>query len=172
MRALARQLHPRSISGYPLQPRVRCLHRLYAVDVHRMASTILFDGQQEKLKAQLVASADNPTTVHPVLKSGLGGFLDGLDSSTAAAWAKTNKFNAKSGELLLVPGPDGAISCVLLGINSWDDIWAYAALPGKLPPGNYKLALDIVEVAAVEESKSHTKASAANKALLGWMLGM
>ena len=51
------------------------------------------------------------------------------------AWASVSKFKGKSGELLLVPGADGALSKVLLGVESYEDVWGYAALATKAPPG-------------------------------------
>ena len=55
------------------------------------------------------------------------------------AWAGASKFKGKSGDLLLVPGPDGDISKVLLGVESDEDLWGYAALATKLPPGRQQL---------------------------------
>lgn len=171
MRASAGHLHLRSVRGCPSQPPLHSLRRLHSLKTNNMQCNALFECQSDKVKLQLVGAADDPISVHPILKNGLDGFFDGLDEPAAAAWAKVNKFNAKSGEVLLVPGANGAVSRVLLGINSWQDLWAYAALPGKLPPGDYKLALDHVEIAASEGASGPSRVSAANKALLGWILG-
>lgn len=80
-------------------------------------------------------------------------------SQPAKNWARVNSFKAKPGEVLAVPDPSGSLECVLLGIGDAKPsqaIWAYAALPGKLPAGTYRLTDD---------------APFPEQALLGWCLG-
>jgi hypothetical protein len=80
-------------------------------------------------------------------------------SQPAKNWARVNSFEAKPGEVLAVPDPSGSLECVLLGIGDAKPsqaIWAYAALPGKLPAGTYRLTDD---------------APFPEQALLGWCLG-
>jgi hypothetical protein len=126
----------------------------------------LLEGAKAKVQAQLKLDRDSTTAatatcVHPVTASTLDSFLQALNQPSAAAWASINKFKAKSGEVLLLPSGQGAVSAALLGVGeSYDDMWAYAALPGKLPAGTYDLVLPDAAGAA-----------AADKALLGWMLG-
>jgi len=56
----------------------------------------------------------------------------------AAGLARTAEFKGKSGQLLLVPGADGALDRVLFGAG---DGWSVLrALPAKLPAGVYRLA--------------------------------
>jgi hypothetical protein len=75
-------------------------------------------------------------------------------------WATTQRFAAKSGEVLLVPDERGAVARVLLGQDSSTDACSYAALPGKLPPGQqYTLEVPAGDVAGRQA------------ALLGWALG-
>lgn len=131
-------------------------------------TTVLFNGLNDKTQLQLTETANNPTTIHPVLKTGLDSFLDRCNDPLASAWARINNFRAKSGELLLVPSADGAISSVLVGLESHDDMWAYAALPGKLPQGTYQIALDNALGAG---DGQQADAAPANKALLGWIMG-
>jgi hypothetical protein len=126
----------------------------------------LLDGAKARVQAQLLLSRDSSTaatitSVHPVTASSLDFFLQALNQPAAAAWASINKFKAKNGELLLLPNEQGAVSAALLGIGgAYDDVYAYAALPGKLPPGTYELAMP-----------EAAEAGAAEKALLGWLLG-
>jgi hypothetical protein len=126
----------------------------------------LLEGAKAKVQAQLKLDRDSSTAatatrVHPVTASSLESFLQALNQPSAAAWASINKFKAQSGEVLLIPSEQGAVSAALLGVGqSFDDMWAYAALHGKLPAGTYDLVLPDAAGTA-----------AADKALLGWMLG-
>lgn len=126
----------------------------------------LLDSAKARARAQLLLDRDSTTaatvtSVHPVTATSLDSFLQALNQPAAAAWASINKFKAKNGELLLLPSEQGAVSAAVLGVgDAYDDMWAYAALPGKLPPGTYKIELP--EAAGT---------AAADKALLGWLLG-
>src|SRR5688572_2906385 len=55
-----------------------------------------------------------------------------------AALAKTAEFKGKAGQILLVPGADGALSRVLFGAG--ERPMAFRALPAKLPAGVYRIA--------------------------------
>lgn len=61
----------------------------------------------------------------------------------------------------LVVGHQGGVQHVVVGLSSLSDVWGYAALPGKLPPGAYALADD----------SDGNAPQLVNKAVLGWMLG-
>ncbi len=55
----------------------------------------------------------------------------------AAGLARTADFKGKAGQMLLVPGPDGAVDRVLFGAgDSWSVL---CALPAKLPAGVYRI---------------------------------
>jgi leucyl aminopeptidase len=73
-------------------------------------------------------------------------------------WVRSTQFSGIDGELCLVPGADGAVGRALAGIASQDEPWGYAALPGRLPRGRYKL-------------EPAPEMSQANAAALGWALG-
>jgi leucyl aminopeptidase len=114
---------------------------------------------KERVRQQLVQDAKDCQliTVHPVSKD------TNLDSHAAGAaatsWARVNSFKAKHGEVLVVPDQSGGLGCVMLGLGEAkpaETIWAYAALPGKLPAGTYSLAAG---------------APNPDQALLGWVLG-
>ncbi len=58
----------------------------------------------------------------------------------AARLAAAADFKGQSGRLLLVPGPDGALDHVLLGLGSGKAQPGLArGLPSRLPPGDYRL---------------------------------
>lgn len=76
-------------------------------------------------------------------------------------WVATTGFEPLAGRVLLLPGTDGALAGVLVGIDPSEPLWQLAALPPQLPAGVYA-------VAAGDEA-----ADAERDALrqLGWALG-
>lgn len=56
----------------------------------------------------------------------------------AKAWAKTNGFEGKKGQVLVVPNARGGISKVFAGVSNPDDMYEYAAIRSKLPQGTYR----------------------------------
>jgi len=85
----------------------------------------------------LPADADRNATpirlVHP-------GALEALPAH-ARAWARTSGYEARAGEVLLVPGEDGALASVLAGAPEDDaPSLATGALSRKLPAGLYRFA--------------------------------
>jgi leucyl aminopeptidase len=65
----------------------------------------------------------------------LGRLSDGHRS-----WVRSTGWQPKPGATLLLPGNDGSVAAVLLGIGGVEPFWALAALPGKLPSGAYAFA--------------------------------
>jgi leucyl aminopeptidase len=55
-------------------------------------------------------------------------------------WVRSAGFTAKPGSVCLVPGSDGALALVLVGIEEGIDRWSIAALPASLPKGDYRLS--------------------------------
>ena len=105
----------------------------------------------------IAAPETEPAEIVALDADSLGDWLAGA-TSEAAQWVRANGFAAKPGSHCLVPGPDGAIARVLLGIE-WDrDPWAYGGLPTGLPEGDYRLADGLNQMAAYD-------------AALGWALG-
>lgn len=106
------------------------------------------------------ASASEAASAIPVVavsQADLNASLDALDAPHRA-WAGSGRFGAKSGELCLLPGPEGGLSRVLLGLGAPSaEPWAFSAL-AKLPPGTYRLAAGV-------------GADAADRAALGFALG-
>lgn len=81
----------------------------------------------------------------------------GSQNAEIQSWARALDFNAKDGEVCLVPGP-GGLSHVLAGVEDEKNIWSYAGLPSKVPPGH---------IYSIEAASDKTAESAA----LGWALG-
>ncbi|MBD3769840.1 MAG: leucyl aminopeptidase family protein [Rhodobacterales bacterium] len=61
---------------------------------------------------------------------------------SARAIGAAQGFKGGAGQMVLVPGADGALAHVLGGIGDGKDALAVAALSGKLPEGNYEVAAD------------------------------
>jgi hypothetical protein len=136
----------------------------------------LFGHSSTRAAAQLAqpqAGGDSAAAVVRIVAATQGADVAAAAPAPAAAWAAANSFSGdKAGEVLLVPDAEtGALGSVLLGLGPAGDLqrgssqlWAFAALPNKLPRGHtYALA----------PSGRHAGAAAYDPqaALLGWMLG-
>ncbi|MCR9257095.1 MAG: leucyl aminopeptidase family protein [Alphaproteobacteria bacterium] len=82
--------------------------------------------------------------------------LEGLLGADGAAWAKNSGFTGKSGSIALIPGVDGSLIRVIVGLGEAkpDSLWALAGVADKLPEGTYALA----------------DGTASEATLLGWAL--
>jgi leucyl aminopeptidase len=61
-------------------------------------------------------------------------------SKLTRGWVKTRGFKAKRGAILMIPGREGTLARVLLGLGKGAmDPWVFAGLPGRLPNGRYQL---------------------------------
>ena len=108
--------------------------------------------------ATLCAKAGADTVpVTPLAKADLPAWLDAQPPATSA-WVKAVNFTAESGATALLPGDDGRLARVLVGVSAVDDVWAFAGLPGSLPPGTYRIDAELDR-------------RAATRAALGWALG-
>lgn len=75
-------------------------------------------------------------------------------------WLAAAQFDASPQSCQLVPGKNGEIDCVVVGVRDAQDPWALAGLPLKLPKGRYELA-----------QGEGTLKIPADKAAFGWALG-
>ncbi len=73
-------------------------------------------------------------------------------------WLDATAFKADAGSVVLLPGADGALARVIVGIGDGDDAWALAALPAILPKGCYRL-------------DPEPEAAAATALAFGWEMG-
>jgi leucyl aminopeptidase len=72
--------------------------------------------------------------------------LDRLDAAKRR-WAQSAGFAAEPYTHCTIPGDDGALACVLVGVRDAADPWALAGLPLKLPRGRYALGSGAVSIA-------------------------
>ena len=77
--------------------------------------------------------------VHPVLERETGPALDAAPPG-AKAYAAITEFKGKAGQVLLVPGSDGALASVLFGLGEGEDPMVFRSLAAKLPAGVYRIA--------------------------------
>ncbi len=107
----------------------------------------------------LVARATTGTIpITPVTADGLTDWTVDADAATKT-WIAATGYMAKAGETCVVPGPNGEIARVLLGVAAADRIgvWDFAGLPGALPAGRYAIDADL-------------SAEDATRAATGWAL--
>lgn len=71
-------------------------------------------------------------------KAELEGWLEAAPAHQAA-WVRRLGFTGGPGSTALIPGTDGGLSRVLVGVGDRIDIWSLAGLPGSLPAGSYRL---------------------------------
>ncbi|MBR9972526.1 leucyl aminopeptidase family protein [Magnetospirillum sulfuroxidans] len=75
----------------------------------------------------------------PVKKSGLETWL-ASQPQAGRAWIAANNFTAEPGQSVTMPGLNGEIAAIVVGMAEDDDPWAFSALPAKLAPGTYAVA--------------------------------
>jgi leucyl aminopeptidase len=85
---------------------------------------------------RLVTHAEAAIPLDAVTKSGLEDWLK-KQSKSDARWIRGAGFAAKDGELLLVPGSNGAIGFAMLGLGAQNDPLALATFSESLPEGIY-----------------------------------
>jgi leucyl aminopeptidase len=102
-----------------------------------------------------VSGGTTPCTLRMVASSQA---LDALDEPTRR-WAHATGFMANAGQLCFVPGDDGSLAYILVGVSAEPSSpWEFTFLPKKLPTGVYQLAPDV-------------DAALASTISLGWGLG-
>ncbi|WP_029011087.1 leucyl aminopeptidase family protein [Azospirillum halopraeferens] len=95
--------------------------------------------------------------ITPLPGAGLAAWLAAQPPATAA-WVRAVNYTAEAGATALLPGEDGRLARVLVGMPAEPDLWSLAGLPGALPPGTYRIDADLDR-------------DAATAAALGWALG-
>ena len=55
------------------------------------------------------------------------------------SWMESMQFQAKQATFCFIPGADGKLSEILLGVKDENDFWSFGALPPVLPSGNYRI---------------------------------
>jgi len=113
------------------------------------------------MPALAFAPADDGTRpLHGVTADGAEDWLAGLPAGQAA-FAEASGFSGKSGQVVLLPGPDGTPVAAAAGLGTAKQIrrgrFHLAAARAKLPAGSWNLVADLDE-------------GALSEAALGWLL--
>lgn len=98
--------------------------------------------------------------IHAVTEDGWQSWLDGR-AEVERNWLAANGFKPGRGRSAVVPGTDGAIAAIVLGLGkdaSLADPHLWGGLANSVPKGNYEIATPL-------------DANAAHMAALGWALG-
>jgi leucyl aminopeptidase len=104
---------------------------------------------------RLVEPGDAEVPVWLVTTDALDGWLD-AQPANVGEWVRRHRFQAKPGSHLVVPGLQGSIAGVVLGVADPMGMWDPAGLPSALAAGTYRLEV---------------QPENATKAALGWALG-
>ena len=92
------------------------------------------------MSVELIAASEADATVEILVLSAGDGALDALNDADRA-WATSNGFTGKSGEVCLLPTQEGTLKTVLFGApkqGSERSELAYGVLAAKLPSGTYR----------------------------------
>jgi leucyl aminopeptidase len=102
------------------------------------------------------APATAPRPIVPLARTELDDWL-ATQPDPVVRWVRENGFNAEPGAVCVIPGDDGGVGSVVAGRTAERTLWDWAQLPGRLPPGVYRIegTLDPAE---------------ADQAALGWVL--
>jgi leucyl aminopeptidase len=86
------------------------------------------------------AARANATTVaiRALARRDYKAWLERQPAATAS-WLKVTQFEPTDGNVGLLPARDGSLAQVVLGLGTRGDLWSFAALPGRLPRGRYRL---------------------------------
>ncbi|MBP9694387.1 MAG: leucyl aminopeptidase family protein [Alphaproteobacteria bacterium] len=95
----------------------------------------------------IIADSNDAIPIHIV---NTDNFQTAPLSKKERQWCKTQNFEAKPGQMIIIPDEDGSLSQVLLGIEtdpklaqSYEAIWSMGDLPLRLPAGTYRLESDL-----------------------------
>ena len=104
----------------------------------------------------LIPSSVNAKTIYLIAVASYSEWLSSQPHNVQT-WLKSSGFNAKNGEMALLPGSDGGLSGVLV-IGGASNLYALGKLPLSLPVGAYQLSDEIA-------------LPVAERLALGWCLG-
>ncbi len=86
-----------------------------------------------------VTTADTAIPVHLIKSSDWNSVAESLDPALRL-FAEAQKFEANSGQIVIMPTSDGNIGSVLFGLGKADSPLAIATLSNKLPEATYEIA--------------------------------
>ncbi len=81
---------------------------------------------------------DSAILLTPLAKGELAGWRS-EQPAEIGTWLDATQFKAEAGSISLIADGRGKLARVVLGLGDGDDPWAFAHLPGKLPPGPYRI---------------------------------
>ncbi|HEY8618220.1 leucyl aminopeptidase family protein [Phenylobacterium sp.] len=87
----------------------------------------------------ILEAAETATPIEALAESELAAVVDAAPAFVKG-FARAADFKAKAGQVLTVPGEDGATSTVLFGLGHAPDAMAFRGLAAKLPAGTYRIA--------------------------------
>lgn len=94
--------------------------------------------------------------LRPLRREELSGWLD-AQPDNVKRWVESTGFEAEAGKTCLLPGKDGSLREVLVGIGD-RGLWDWAGLPALLPARSFHI-------------EGELSAEEGNRAALGWALG-
>ena len=83
--------------------------------------------------------SDDTIAITALTEAALPGWLDG-QPAPVRKWADLQGFKARKAQIVSLPGEDGGVGRVLLGLGKNGEAlspWTFVALPATLPSGNY-----------------------------------
>lgn len=96
------------------------------------------------MEFRLIDDTEGAVPIEPVLAEGLAPWRERAPES-ARNWLAATGFEGEAGSFALLPGPDGRLGRVLVGLGdrraAGASLWALAGLPDALPAGRYRLEL-------------------------------
>jgi len=101
------------------------------------------------------------TPISPFTEDGLEQWLN-LQPDVTGVWCRSYGFSADAGKYIVIPGEDGKLNRVLLGLgkagDKASDYWSFGTLGKQLPAGTYRIDIDLEPILA-------------NHAALAWAQG-
>jgi leucyl aminopeptidase len=95
--------------------------------------------------------------VIPIRKKDWESWLEGQGAGVKR-WVTSTRFAAEAGRVSLVPGDDGTLQCVLVGLGDEVSMWDWAGFPAQLPERTFYVDAQLSQ-------------DDARGAALGWALG-
>ena len=111
-----------------------------------------------------IAADPDPTAIpiRPIASTGLVAWQE-TQSEATKAWCNSNGFLADAGKFLLLPGEDGGLAGVMLGlgdnVEGASGYWAFGTLATALPAGNYRIEGDLTPAQADQAALAWAQAA-------------
>ena len=93
------------------------------------------------LECYTLEGAESAVPLVPVTRKTLEDWLGG-QPERVRRWVEAAGFKGKANSRLRIPGEDGALAAVLLGVHEIGDAWPFGGAAARLPAGTYRLEAD------------------------------